>query len=172
MEWLRECCLQRSIRQVACPCRSSARRLRLDVGRERGLYLVIFSLKEFAFSRNDLRSTPSLKTWCIAVRLMVVVVLGKIAFRRQCAGPRHFDHFLWYKQKYLRAWQQPGAVSWWHVYSMVGRKVMGYRRTRQNIKYISCFGSIVLHRKNSLSLLCDARSTALTNRLRHECNIY
>jgi hypothetical protein len=97
MEWLRECCLQRSIRQVACPCRSSARRLRLDVGRERGLYLFVFSLEEFVFSRNDLRSTPSLKTWCIAVEFMVVVVLGKIAFRRQCAGPRHFGHFLWYK---------------------------------------------------------------------------
>jgi hypothetical protein len=49
---------------------------------------------------------------------------------------------------------------------------MENRGTRQNIKYISCFGPLVLHRKNGLSLLCDARSTTLTNRLRHKCDIY
>jgi hypothetical protein len=66
---------------------------------------------------------------------------------------------------------RPDVVSWWHVYSVVWHKVMENRLATQNIKYISCFGTIVLHCKKSLSLLCDARSTALTNRLRYRCDI-
>ena len=52
----------------------------------------------------------------------------------------------------------------------VWRKVMENRGITQNIKYISCFGTLVLHCKNSLSLLCDTRSTTLTNSLRYGCD--
>jgi len=43
-------------------------------------------------------------------------------------------------------------------------KVM--RNLEDKPEKISCLGALMLHSKNSLSLLCDTRSTAFPNRLK------